>query len=156
MKTNIPLPDNENGSVMFLVVIMLAVVTIIGIFSINTSTTELNIARNDKLFNMAFYAAEAARGYVPPHTELYSGDNVTVGATPLTFSSGGTGNFSLSANDSQFDGGVAYVGSSESPRGSGYEASKFKAHRYEMTCRGRDETGNSEITVESGFYRIGF
>lgn len=156
MKKTLFPENNEGGSVMFLVVILLAVVTILGIFSINTSTTELGIARNEKLFNIAFYAAEAARGYVPPHTELYSGDNVTIGATPLSFSSGGTGNFSLSANSSQFDGDVSYVGFSESPRGSGYEASKFKAHRYEMTCKGRDGAGTSEIIIESGFYRIGF
>lgn len=146
---------NETGSTVVMAMMVLAVVTILGIFSINTSTTELAIARNDRLYTIAFYAAEAARGYVPPHTGLYGENNITPGGS-LPFSSGTTGDFKLTANNSSFDGIVGYTGFSQAPRGSGYEVSKFRAHRYEMTCKGYDASGDTEITVESGFYRIGF
>jgi len=146
---------NENGSTLLLALMVLAVVTILGLFSINTSTTELAIARNERLYTIAFYAAEAARGYVPPHTGLYGENNITLGGT-LPFSSGTPGDFSLNANNSSFNGSVGYTGFSQAPRGSGYEVSKFRAHRYEMRCRGYDGSGGTETTIQSGFYRIGF
>ncbi|WP_212637665.1 pilus assembly PilX family protein [Desulfocicer vacuolatum] len=146
---------SEKGSTLLVALMVLFVVTILGIFSINTSTTELAIARNDRLYTMAFYAAESARGYVPPHTGLYGENNITVGSS-LGFSSGVTGDFDFNSNNASFNGTVGYAGFSEAPRGSGYEVSKFKAHRYEMTCNGYDGSGNSEIVIESGFYRIGF
>ena len=147
--------ENESGSTLILALMVLAVVTILGLFSINTSTTELAIARNDRLYTIAFYAAEAARGYVPPHTGLYGENNITPGSF-LSFSSGTPGDFSLHANSSSFNGTVGYSGFSQAPRGSGYEVSKFRAHRYEMACKGYDGSGDTEITGRSGFYRIGF
>jgi Tfp pilus assembly protein PilX len=147
--------DNETGSTLVMALMVLVVVTILGIFSINTSTTELTIARNDRLYTMAFYASEAARGYVPPHTGLYGENNITQGSS-LSFASGTPGDFSLNTNNSSFNGTVGYTGFSQAPRGSGYEVSKFRAHRYEMTCNGYDGSGNSEIIIQSGFYRIGF
>ena len=146
---------NETGSTLVVAMMVLVVVTIMGIFSINISTTELAIARNDRLYTLAFYAAEAARGYVPPHTNLYGENNITPGNS-VSFASGDPGDFTLNSNMSSFTGTVGYKGFSEAPRGSGYEVSKFKAHKYEMICNGYDGAGDSQIIIQSGFYRIGF
>lgn len=51
--------DNQTGSVVIVVsVLILALLTILGISSINTSTTESKIAVNDHLHKMAFYEAD--------------------------------------------------------------------------------------------------
>jgi Tfp pilus assembly protein PilX len=50
---------NEKGSVVVIALMMLALLTIIGISATNTSTTEVQIATNEHLYKIAFYATEA-------------------------------------------------------------------------------------------------
>jgi hypothetical protein len=50
--------DRDSGSVIVIVMIMLALLTIIGISATNMSSTELKIANNDKNYKAAFYHAE--------------------------------------------------------------------------------------------------
>jgi hypothetical protein len=52
-------PGRERGSVILLVMLILALLTIIGISAANMSTTEIKIAANDKNYKMAFYYAES-------------------------------------------------------------------------------------------------
>ena len=49
---------NESGSAMVFAIMILAVLTIIGISSITTSTIESKIDRNDRLHKIAFYNAD--------------------------------------------------------------------------------------------------
>lgn len=147
--------NNENGFVIVIALIMLAIVTVIGIAATRTSETELQISGNEKLHKLSFYAAEAARGYVADDTSLYGGDNITAGVSiyfPNNADSSAT--YELDSTQS-FKGDVQYIGFSAPPRGSGYEAEKFKAHRYQMTCDGYGPS-NSQSQIEAGFYRIGF
>jgi Tfp pilus assembly protein PilX len=65
---------NEAGSVMVAALMILALLTIIGISAIKTSTTESHLAVNTLLYERAFYAAEAgfehAKGVLKvPYTE---------------------------------------------------------------------------------------
>ena len=50
--------NNSNGGVTIAALLILAVLTIIGISSISTSNIEVQIATNDKVHKMAFYAAD--------------------------------------------------------------------------------------------------
>jgi hypothetical protein len=50
--------NNSNGGVTIAALLILAVLTIIGIASISTSNIEVQIATNDKVHKMAFYAAD--------------------------------------------------------------------------------------------------
>jgi len=50
--------NNSNGGVTIAALLILAVLTIIGISSITTSNMEVQIATNDKVHKMAFYAAD--------------------------------------------------------------------------------------------------
>ena len=50
--------NNTNGGVTIAALLILAVLTIIGISSISTSNIEVQIATNDKVHKMAFYAAD--------------------------------------------------------------------------------------------------
>lgn len=51
---------NESGSVMVLALIMLALLTLLGIAATTTSTIEIQVARNERLYKENFYRAEAA------------------------------------------------------------------------------------------------
>ncbi len=156
MKTTFKDPiNNENGFVIVIALIMLAIVTVIGIAATRTSETELQISGNEKLHKLSFYAAEAARGYVADDTGLYGGDNTTEGVG-IYFPNNADPSATYDLDPTQsFKGDVGYTGSSAPPRGSGYEAEKFKAHRYLMTCDGYGPS-NSQSQIEAGFYRIGF
>jgi hypothetical protein len=156
MKTKFKDPiNNENGFVIVIALIMLAVVTVIGIAATRTSETELQISGNEKLHKLSFYAAEAARGYVSDDPSLYGNDNITEGAGIYFPNEGDSAETYNLASTQSFNGDVEYTGFSEPPRGSGYEAGKFKAHRYQMTCDGYGPS-NSQSQIGAGFYRIGF
>jgi Tfp pilus assembly protein PilX len=59
MQTHPFLLANEKGSVIVLAMIILALLTLVGISAVTTSTTEMNIAANDQLNKMIFYTADA-------------------------------------------------------------------------------------------------
>jgi hypothetical protein len=50
--------NNSDGAVTIAALLILAVLTIIGVSSISTSNIEVQIATNDKVHKMAFYAAD--------------------------------------------------------------------------------------------------
>lgn len=52
--------SNENGSVLVIALIMLALLTTLGIMSTNTTTIDLQIAQNERLYMDYFNRAEAA------------------------------------------------------------------------------------------------
>ena len=58
MKGRGGLINNSNGGVTVAALLILVVLTIIGISSISTSNMEVQIATNDKVHKMAFYAAD--------------------------------------------------------------------------------------------------
>jgi hypothetical protein len=146
---------NEGGFVTGMMLFMLAIFTVLGVSTIVVSITEMSLASNDQFFKIAFYGAEAARGYVPRTTELYGADNVVENVS-LSFpdTTDATIRQSIGLHQ-EFNGEVMFNGSSLPPRGSGFEVGTFRAHRYQMTCNGYGPR-NSQSQIEAGFYRIGF
>jgi len=59
MQTHPSSLKNQKGSVIVLAMIILALLTLVGVSAITTSTTEMNIAANDQLSKMVFYTADA-------------------------------------------------------------------------------------------------
>ena len=146
---------NEDGSVMVLAILILALLTIIGIAAMSTTNVELKISGNEKSYKMALYAAEAARGYVEKTPELYGPDNMTVGQG-LNFPDENDPSVVVRLSSAQsFGGTVEYLGFSAAPRGSGTQVGTFKAHKYKMTCEGYGPA-RAESQIEAGFYRMGF
>jgi hypothetical protein len=143
---------SEDGSVIVVALILMVLLLIMGISATRMSTIELQIIRNTIIQKQAFYGAEAAREYVPSNTALYHDANITVGSG-VNFP-GPSDSDRVSIGSQSFNGTVTYVGSSQPPRGSGVEAGKFKAHRYEITANGY--ANDAQCIVEAGFYRIGF
>jgi hypothetical protein len=158
------LPENEKGSITVLAVVLLMLLTLLGIAVTTTSSIEVQIAGNDLRQKLAFYSAEAAKGWVIWNPDLYGSENITLGtqhyfpndtANPyIPDTSGLPTPEELNSNQS-FNGSVEYDSSGDPPRGSGYEADTYQAHSYIMTCNGYS-SNNTEMQVEIGFYRIGF
>jgi hypothetical protein len=146
---------NEDGSVMVVAILILALLTIIGIAAMSTTNVELKISGNEKSYKMALYAAEAARGYVEKTPELYGPDNMTLGQG-LNFQDENDPLVVVRLSSAQsFGGTVEYLGFSAPPRGSGTQVGTFKAHKYKMTCEGYGPA-RAESQIEAGFYRMGF
>lgn len=160
-KQPIKLTD-ENGYATILALGVLTLLTLMGISGITTSSSELRSATNDNLKKMAFYSAEASRAYIINNPNLYGVANIDT-ASPHRFPNntdpyapitvGEAAPFNL-GNGLSFNGSVQYLGGSTPPRGSGYDTSKFRAHRYSATCFGFAPRNTTE-QIEAGFYRIG-
>ena len=145
---------NEDGSVLVVAILILALLTMIGIAARTSTDVELIISKNEKSYKMALYAAEAARGYVVKTPDLYGPDNITPGEG-LNFPDDNPSLVVEMSSTQSFGGSVEYLGFSAPPRGSGTQVGTFKAHRYKMQCKGYGPS-NAESQIEAGFYRIGF
>jgi hypothetical protein len=145
----------EDGFVIGIVLFMLAIFTVVGVSAIMMSLTEMQIASNDQFFKIAFYGAEAARGYVPIHSDLYGADNIIENESVNFPDNNDEAAKATLGPYQEFNGEVMFLGSAVPPRGSGFEVGTFQAHRYQMTCNGYGPK-NSRSRVEAGFYRIGF
>ena len=154
MKKIISQIKNEEGSVIVVALIIMVLLLIMGISATKMSIIESQILRNTIIQKQAFYGAEAAREYVPPRTALYFGANVDPAGPGINFPAAPATRISIGSQS--FNGNVRYVGSSQPPRGSGTEAGKFRAHRYEITGNGYVNVNEAQCIVEAGFYRLGF
>ncbi len=155
MRSSAPPLKNEAGFVTGMMLFMLAIFTVLGVSAIVISITEMQLASNDQFYKIAFYGAEAARGYVPRNTDLYGAEN-TVENETVSFPDKTDATVRQSiGSDQEFNGVVMFNGSALPPRGSGFEVGTFRAHKYQMTCNGYGPR-NSESQIEAGFYRIGF
>jgi hypothetical protein len=148
--------NNQDGIAIIIVMMVLALITAAGIMATSTSTTELQISTTDKIHKISFYAAEAAKGYVALNYDLYSSANIDGNEVNFPDDADPSVKEVLDANSHQsYNGHVKYLTASNVPRGTGYQAGKFKAHVYEMECTGYGPK-STEANIEAGFYRIGF
>jgi Tfp pilus assembly protein PilX len=155
-----PVYHNQNGFAIVTVVFVLAFITLAGVMMIQTTNNELQISTNDQIYKSSFYAAEAAKAYVMINSDLYGSENIDGARETFPDPNDDPDDLLatqlLAANSSQsFNGTVEYLSPAEPPRGSGFQAGKYRAHRYLMTCNGLGPRG-SKIQIEAGFYRIGF
>ncbi len=130
--------NNEDGYVIISALMVLVLVTIIGVMSVRTSNSDLEISTNDHFLNRSFYAAEASRAFVYSNPVLYSSNNITFGS-PVGFPDDADPDNSPTNNfrgQEAFRGTVEYLNSSVPYRGSGFAVGKFKAHNYRMICEG--------------------
>lgn len=136
---------------------LLALITIIGVMSIRTANTDIDISANTQIYNRSFYAAEAGRAFVLNNASLYGSENISPG-TPVAFPNPDDPTESepiIAGGPETYNGEVEYLSSSVPPRGSGYQVGKFRAHTYRMICNGNGPR-NAVTRIEAGFYRIGF
>jgi hypothetical protein len=60
MKNTLSILNNEKGSLLAIVLLLLVVLTLIGISASNTSISEFQVARNETCYKRSFFHAEAA------------------------------------------------------------------------------------------------
>jgi len=146
---------NQRGSMIAVVIMILALLTLIGTVAITTSNTELQTASSEQIFKLAFFSAETGITYVEQNPDLYHEQNITAGAS-LSFPDTVDDTIKHNLGSLQsFNGTVEYLDSSSPPRGSGYEVGTYTAHNYRIISDGFGPR-NSAIQIEAGFYRIGF
>ena len=150
---------NENGSVLLISVVILMLLTVLGIAATTTSTIEIQIAGNDKINKMVFFAADSGISYVAANTVLYDSSNTTLKDPPVSFpvaaDADADGNYLLDPlNQLKFNGEVTYTGKKQMPAGSGYSAQVVFAINYEVESNATGPN-NGARTVNAGFYRIG-
>ena len=92
--------NNQSGSVLVIVMLVLLAVTALGVMAINTGTTELDVAASDKFHTIAFFAADGANEMTTELTEQNieqrGFDTPTWGAGNVTIA---TSNFYANAED---------------------------------------------------------
>ena len=142
--------NNQDGAVLILSLVMLAIMSIFGAMALRTSTTDLKISSNYRASQEAFYAAERAVDYAMTNGAIYSsiglgeysldGDNgdITVGAGGLKLGTGSK---------------VKYLTSGDLPPGSGSDPTYFQSRYYfiSVTAEGPN---NSAARLESQVARI--
>lgn len=160
MKEKVSFLNNEKGSALIIAVVFLMLLTVIGIFATTTSTLEIQIAGNDKISKMVFYAADSGIHYVAVNPDLYGTNNIDENA-PVSFPDSGdpadlAAPYSLS-NTLLVNGKVSYLGKSQLPAGSGFSAGQIFAINYEIESKGEGTGTNNRANavVKAGFYRIG-
>jgi len=147
--------NNEDGYIMIVVLMVLSILTVISTAGTNNSITEQRSATNEQIHELSFYAADTGRTYVMEHSDLYHEDNITVGGS-MAFPDNDDPAMQYSIDTMEsFKGDVEYLGSSNPPRGSGFEVGKFVSHRYRISSTGSGPR-DSKSEIEAGFYRVGF
>jgi hypothetical protein len=148
---------NQNGIAIITVLLVLALITLAGVMVSRTTNTELQVATGDQLYKIAFYASEAAQAYVIGNPDLYGSANIDK-TDPINFpdDSNPSVTQTLDADSIEsFNGEVGYINPMVTPRGSGFQVGRYRAHVYQMLCNGYGPR-NSDTRIEVGFYRIGF
>lgn len=165
---------NEEGSATLIAIISMLVLTVIGLLAISDTTFELQIAGNERISKIAFFAAEAGKGYVAGHPCLYGSKNTDPDADPFVFPLPSEGedlpclgdagdpiaeNGRYNLGDLQsFEGTVKFDSSNATrrnpPRGSGFSVGAFSAYVYVLDSTGYGPN-NAQKRIEQGFFRIG-
>jgi hypothetical protein len=84
---------HQKGAALVIALIMLLLLTLIGISALNTTTLETNIAGNERVYNMSFYAADG--GVENFRSRLIGGEFIY---TPTT-----GGSYTLAVKDEKGD-----------------------------------------------------
>ena len=157
-------PPDDEGSLLFLTVVLLFLVSILGISAINTSTGEVKIARNDYDYKNSFYKADAAVREAGHRVENETPQNLQDRNFPLTWlSQTGTvdltdmENFEPSVNCETSDinpDGTTCVAAIEERIAVGASMDMMSESQvYEYTLYGYENSNRGRVLVQSGFKR---
>ncbi|MEK7773958.1 MAG: pilus assembly PilX N-terminal domain-containing protein [Deltaproteobacteria bacterium] len=148
MKTG-KLINNEKGVALVLALVMLFLMSLLGSMIFNTSTTEVQISRNFRTRQDAFYAAERGVQYSYGDSNVYS--SIIPGTTNTV--NVPVGAVSLQVGSSDAAGTVQYVGNGNPPRGSGVDVTQYQANYYVIDVTGTG-SNNANLEMEAGNAKI--
>lgn len=144
--------NNQNGSTIVMAMLILAVVTILGISSINTSTTELQIVRNERIYQQNFYMAESAalEGLQFLESELVTEamlDNKNFPSVVPDINDSGTWHVSLTLSDPNVKYGVVETNIALKSSLDMTATSQL----FDYIGRGEGAFNNGKVTIEIGY-----
>ncbi|HXV20931.1 MAG TPA: pilus assembly PilX N-terminal domain-containing protein [Desulfuromonadales bacterium] len=158
--------DNQRGTALVLALVMLALMSILGVMSLTTSTTEVGISGNYRSSQQAFYAADRAVEYAMTNEQIF--DSIGTGTIDL-IADADTTNATATTNDDHItniaaetgnsglqSGGanqVTYLTSGALPPGTGSDPTYFQARYYVITVNSQGPN-NSAARVETQVARI--
>lgn len=146
---------NERGMALVLALVMLALLTILGAWALNTSSTDLKIAGNSRNTQNAFYSADAALDYAknPDTLETAYLYTLATGSTAIWSQAISIGNFATNMT-------VDYLGSGPLPAGSIYDGDldmngnpKFHGLYFAVNTEGK-AANNAVVAVESAVVQV--
>jgi hypothetical protein len=144
---------DQKGAVLVIAVVILLILSIIGVYAMGSSTIEIKISAQKKLYDMAFNDAEGGADYVRGLNPFGGIDSDNDPDNPVNYSP-------PSGSDFNFDVDVSYLGNSPPPIGSGTgQRVGFQAHYHLIDSTGRDAPlalSNASVNLETEGYRIGF
>ena len=101
--------DNQRGTALVLALVMLALMSILGVMSLTTSTTEVGISGNYRSSQQAFYAADRAVEYAMTNEQIF--DSIGTGTIDL-IADADTTNATATTNDDHITNIAAETGNS--------------------------------------------
>ncbi len=147
------LAGNERGMVLVLALMMLALLTILGAWVLDSSKTDLKIAGNSKNTQNAFYSADAALAYAANPSTLKTAQLSTQGTSTTKWSQViSVGTFTANVT-------VEYLGSGPLPAGFIFdsdlsvEGTKFHGIYFSVNTEGMAENKAAEAE-ESGVVQV--
>jgi Tfp pilus assembly protein PilX len=157
---------NQRGAALVMALVMLALMTILGVMALSTSTTEVGISSNYRSSQQAFYAADRAVEYAMTNEQIFDtigtstidliADADTTNATAETSDdhianiAAETGNSGLQAGTTNQ---ITYLTSGALPPGTGSDPTYFQARYYVITVNSQGPN-NSAARVETQVARI--
>ena len=160
MKMNLYLLKNEEGSVLLVAIMILTLLTLIGFAATNTTSIEISISGNEKVYKQNFYMADGAvREAIQRIQNENIPDQLRAGVTSYTWlnscsdldstawgndGQGGTVNSATSGLGSSFevfDGGII--------AGESIKTTSSPVHEYRIF--GRSAVNNAQTVIEAGF-----
>ena len=152
--------NNQHGMALITALVMLVLLTILGAWAVDTSTTELRITGNYRNTREAFYAADAAIKYGQTDAAIYAAIIPDRTKPDYAWPRAGNGNGvnrdfnavpGLGANSA--DVRVEFVASGPPPPGSGADPELFQGLYFMVTAVGWGPQ-HTEAAVESQVVRI--
>jgi Tfp pilus assembly protein PilX len=152
MKTIRGIAGDERGMALILVLVMMLLISLLGTVIFTTSTTEVQISRNYRLKESAFYAAERAMEYAQADSAIYNviGDGAvqvnrtTADVTDIEM----TVDLTVANDTSDASASVEYLTGGNPPRNSGVDVTQYMAHYYLVNATGTG-AGNSSAEIEA-------
>ena len=141
--------NSQHGVALVLAIVMLVLMSILGVFALSTSTTEIGIAGNYRNSQEAFYTADAAIERAQTDSAIYS--TIVPGSVEswTNTSTWTIGNGTVSANNVS----VQYLTNGALPLGTGSDPEIFQAYYFVATANATGPN-NSIYNVESQVARV--
>ena len=158
---------NENGSVMLIALLIMALLTIIGVSAINDTTTELQIARNDAIYKINFFQADGSvrqgvqmlEETADPETDLIPSSSSITWLQDTNYDPDQAWVYGTNAANSDFTGvrgnSAGYLAEFRGIAGGSGKDMTASTTLYEYRVYGRSSYNNGDSMVMTG-YRIRF